>query len=137
MIAERKPIEIQVITQRQPDGTFGEKPITVRFEGGDLRYFTCLDVIGPSWLAMTPERKRVVLFTHDQVKEAEWVLAGTTTIQVHNDRDRHDRIVRPSSVNGERFDEVTIHGRCQLRLTEDRKQILIHTLAKVEGKNTF
>lgn len=133
---ERKPIEIQVITQRNHDGTFLEKPLTVRLEGGDLSFFTCLDVTGPSWLAMTRERKRVVLFTHARVKEAEWILTGTT-IHVRNDRDRHDRIVRPCEMNGERFDEVTIHGPCQLRLTDNRKQILIHTLAKVEGNNTF
>jgi len=136
-----KPTEIQIIIQRNDNGTFIEKPITVRLSNGDLRYFGNIEVTGPSVLAMTPERKRIVLFTRSIVKEIGPGNVGETLIRVRiQEKDRHDRMIKPCYVTlpgseVERFDEVTIYGPCQMQITKDRKHVFIDTMADVKGRN--
>ena len=65
-----------------------------------------------------------------------------TTIHVKVTRDEDGKVLevscgvrRPGKPVVEEWDEVIIHGPSRLQKTENGKRILLHTSARVEGKN--
>ena len=65
-----------------------------------------------------------------------------TTVHVKVDRDKDGKVLelwcgvrRPGKVAIEKWDEIIIHGPSRLQKTANGKRILLHTSARVEGKN--
>ncbi len=65
-----------------------------------------------------------------------------TTVHVKVKRDKDGKVLelscgvrRPGKTAVEEWDEVIIHGPSRLQKTENGKRILLHTAARVEGKN--
>lgn len=68
--------------------------------------------------------------------------ANETTVHVQVKRDEDGNVLelscgvrRPKKPGVESFDEVIIHGPSRLLRTADGKRILLHTEARVEGRN--